>query len=95
VNDLSYEDEIRLLRNEINRINFQIVEKIGERVDVALRIAEVKRRSGRPIRDTNREEAVLDNVSRLGSERGLDPLSVRKVFREIIELCVRAEESVS
>lgn len=90
---MSYEDEIRLLRNEINRINFQIVESIGERVDVALRIAEVKRRHKRPVRDVEREEIVLDNVSRLGEERGLDPLVVRKVFREIIELCVRAEEN--
>ena len=90
---MRYEDEIRPLRNEINRINFQIIESIGERVDVALRIAEVKRRQGKPVRDTSREAIVLDNVSRFADQRGLDPAGVRAVFREIIELCVKAEEA--
>ena len=89
---MSYEGEINHLRKEINRINLEIVESLSERVEVAQRIAEVKRRHGKPIRDAARENNVLDSLSSVAENRGLDPVGVRRVFREIIELCVRAEE---
>jgi len=89
---VSYEDEIAPLRDEINRLNEKILEKIWERVKVALRIAAVKKRHGVPIVDRGREETVLDHVGGLAADRGLDPVAVRRVFREIIDLCVEAEE---
>ena len=89
---MSYTDEIGPLRNEINRLNDEILEKISERVRVALRIGEAKKRHGVPVVDRAREEAVLNHVGGLATDRGLDPEGVRRVFREIIDLCVRAEE---
>lgn len=90
---MSYEDEIAPLRKEIDRLNEEILDKLRERVEVALRIAAVKRRHGVPIVDRVREEAVLDHVGGLAAERGLDPMAVRWVFREIIDFCVEAEET--
>jgi len=92
VNRVSYEDEVGPLREEINRLNEEMLEKIGERVEFALRIGEVKKRHGLPIVDRAREETVLDQVGGLAADRGLDPDAVRRVFREIIDLCVKAEE---
>ena len=89
---MSYEEEIAPLRIEIDRLNDEILDKLRERVEVALRIAEVKKRHGMPIVDRSREEAVLDYVGGLAANRGLDPEAVRRVFREIIDLCVEAEE---
>jgi chorismate mutase len=89
---MSYTDEIDKLRDEINRLNDEILEKISERVGVALRIGEVKKRYGMPVIDRAREEAVLDDVGGLADDRGLNPEAVRRVFREIIDLCVKAEE---
>jgi chorismate mutase len=89
---MSYTMEIGPLRDEINRLNEEILEKISERVRVALRIGEVKKRHGIPVVDREREEAVLNHVGGLAADRGLDPECVRRVFREIIDLCVRAEE---
>jgi chorismate mutase len=89
---MSYTMEIGPLRDEINRLNEEILEKISERVRVALRIGEVKKRHGIPVVDREREEAVLNHVGGLAADRGLDPEGVRQVFREIIDLCVRAEE---
>ncbi len=89
---MSYTEEIGPLRDEINRLNEEILEKIRERVRVALRIGEVKKRHGMPIVDRTREEAVLNHVESLAADRGLDPEGVRRVFREIIDLCVKAEE---
>lgn len=89
---MSYTEEIGPLRDEINRLNEEILEKIRERVRVALRIGEVKKRHGMPVVDRAREEAVLNHVESLAADRVLDPEGVRRVFREIIDLCVKAEE---
>jgi len=89
---MSYTEEIDPLRDEINRLNEEILEKIRERVEIALRIGEVKKRHGMPVVDNAREEAVLTQVGALAVGHGLDPEGVRNVFRAIIDLCVRAEE---
>jgi chorismate mutase len=89
---VSYEEEIAPLRIEIDRLNDEILDKLRERVEVALKIAEVKKRHDMPIVDRSREEKVLDRVGGLAADRGLDPEAVRRVFREIIDLCVEAEE---
>jgi chorismate mutase len=87
----SYEEEIESLREEINRLNVEIVQKLSERVDVALRIGEVKKRHGRPIVDKSRETKVYQQVRRLAEEREIDSDGAERVFREIIMLCTEAE----
>ena len=54
----------------------------------------MKRKHGVPVVDRTREAAVLDHVGGLAADRGLDSEGVRRVFREIIELCVKAEEKM-
>lgn len=88
----SYKEEIGELRQEINRLNVEIVERLSERVSVALRIGEVKKRHGRPIVDRSREAKVYRQVRSLALRCSLDPDGVELVFREIIRLCTKAEQ---
>jgi len=88
----SYEEEILELRKEINQLNAEIVNKLSERVNVALKIAEVKKKHGLPVVDKKREAKVLGQVQELASECKIDPSGVKRVFREIIRLCTEAEE---
>jgi chorismate mutase/prephenate dehydratase len=90
---MSYEEEITPLRAEIDRLNQEILDKIRERVQAAVRIGDVKKRHGKPVRDPARETQVLDRVAELAEASGLDPDAIRHIFREIIELCAAAEES--
>jgi chorismate mutase len=89
---MTYDQEIAPHRTEINRLNAEIMERLAERVDVALAIAEVKRRHGKPVVDPARERAVLDLVRKQAQTLGLDPNGTERVFRAIIDLCVEAEE---
>lgn len=88
---MSYEIEIEELRKDINRLNEEIVEKLAERVKVAVMIGAVKRRHDRPITDRSREEKVYDQIRSLAKERRLDAQGVELVFREIIRLCTDAQ----
>ena len=84
-------DRIAELRDEINGLNVQIVELLARRVEVARRIGEAKRERNLPIVDRTREGKVYERVRELASESGLDPEGVEKVFREIVDLCTRAQ----
>jgi len=90
---LTYEEEIAGYRDEINRLNEEILERLVERVAVAKVIADLKRRHGKPIVDKARERAVLDQVRAYAIACGLNPDGAERVFRAIIDLCVEAEET--
>lgn len=89
-----YEEEIAEPRKIINKINQEIMIKIKERVDIAKKIAEIKRKYNKPIIDLDREKIVLSQVRALSIENNLDPERVENIFVEIIKLCIEAEETL-
>ena len=88
-------ERIAELRDEINGLNVQIVELLARRVEVARRIGEAKRQRNLPIVDRTREGKVYERVRELATERDLDPEGVEKVFREIVDLCTKAQQEES
>jgi chorismate mutase len=88
---MTYDEEIGHLRDEINRLNVEIVERLADRVRVAMEIGAVKHRHGRSIVDRSREVRVYQQVRTLAEEAGIDSEGVESVFMEIIALCTRAE----
>lgn len=92
---MTYEEEIDEIRRTISRLDEEIVEKLAERVEVAVRIGAVKRRHDRSIVDRDREEKVHEQIRGLARVRGLDAEVVERVFREIISLCTDAQREAS
>lgn len=90
---MTYEEEIEGLRKTNDRLNEEIVEKLAEWAEVALRIGAVERRHGRPDVDRSLEE-VYDQIRGLARERRLDAEGVERVFREIVKLCIEAGEEL-
>ncbi len=89
---MSYEEEIGELRVEMNRLNEEIVDRLAERVGVAMKIGLVKRRHERPIVDRSREGKVYEQIRLLAEARGLDADGIERIFREIIRLCTEAQK---
>lgn len=86
------EKELQRLRDEINRINGEIIKLLAERVNLAKQIGEVKKMLGKPIIDSNRELSVYEQVKKLAYDMNLDQEGIEKVFKEIIRLSVEAQE---
>ncbi len=89
---MTYEEEIKPHRDKIDRLNDEIIEKIAERKEVALVIGNIKRKYGKPIVDKIREQAILDGIRENALVHDLNPDALEQVFKEIIQLCVMAEE---
>lgn len=91
---MSYEQEIGPLREKINVLNNQIIKNIQERKEIAIKIGQIKKRFGRPIKDESRENIVYHQVRKLAKKHGLAPDKVEKIFKEIISLSIDAEETI-
>ncbi|MBA7645781.1 hypothetical protein ES703_53539 [subsurface metagenome] len=88
-------ERIAELRDEINGLNVKIVDLLARRVEVARRIGEAKMERNLPIVDRTREGKVYERVRELATERDLDSEGVEKVFREIVDLCTKAQQEES
>lgn len=72
------------LRDEIDRIDAEIIDLIGRRQDCAGRIAHRKYIDHLPVHDEARRRALLDRVFDRAVERGVDATAVQQVFELLI-----------
>jgi chorismate mutase len=79
------------LRDEIDRLDDQLLDLLGERLAIALRVGEAKRAGGLPIYDPERERSIFLRLC----QRARDPLTpdvVRRIFERIIDETRWAEQ---
>ena len=84
-------DDLAALRKSLDDIDQVLVSALGERARLARQIARAKADGDGPVRDTDRETALLQHRSTLGERLGLDPAFVRRIFREILDDSVRRQ----
>jgi chorismate mutase/prephenate dehydratase len=80
------------LRKSLDDLDKVILNALGERARLARDITEAKARAASPIRDEDREAALLQHRSAYGERLGLDPTFVRRVYREILDDSVRRQQ---
>ena len=78
-------------RDEIERIDRELIRLISERVRVARRLGELKRVGGQPTLDPAREAAVVRRAGVTAREFGLAEEDVREIFWHLIGLSRRAQ----
>ncbi|HEY7158550.1 MAG TPA: prephenate dehydratase [Gemmataceae bacterium] len=77
---------LRHLRNQIDKLDLQILKLVNERANVAAEIGKLKSDNGEEIFSPAREEEVLQNILQLNEKHKgpLDAGTVRAIFREIM-----------
>lgn len=86
--------DLASLRKGLDDIDAVLVSALGERARLARDIARVKADGDGPVRDADRETALLQHRSAVGERLGLDPAFVRRIFREILDDSVRRQQDV-
>jgi chorismate mutase/prephenate dehydratase len=84
--------DLAALRKSLDDIDGVLVSALGERARLAREIAQVKADGEGPVRDADREAALLQHRSAVGERLGLDPAFVRRIFREILDDSVRRQQ---
>ena len=82
---------LKALREEIDRIDEQVLRLIARRMRIVEEIAEIKRDMGLSIVDEEREKSLLAKLKKRGEELGIRPEDVELIFRLIMLMSIRRQ----
>jgi chorismate mutase/prephenate dehydratase len=91
-NNEQHEDDIVQIRDDIDRVDAEILKLLAERKAFSLRMAREKGLHARPSRDMSREEDLISDRINSGMSHDLDSGLVNRVWREIINDSVRVQQ---
>ena len=80
-------------REEINRVDRQLVEVLAERFRIVERVLSEKKEAQMMLRDKKRETELLGEVVKIGRPLGLDSYFLTRVFQEIIDYSLKLQSS--
>ena len=83
------------LRQRLTDIDRQLIALVAERTAVSEEVASVKRATGRPTRDYERERDVIMNVRATAAERGVSPALAEQLLRLLIRSSLTTQEQAS
>lgn len=88
---MSEPDVVVPLRDRIESLDRDIVDRIAERVALAEQIGRAKREHGLPTLDPGREAAVIRRATDMARDAGVEEEAVRDIFWHLVGLCRRAQ----
>src|SRR5260370_18147166 len=77
---------LRHLRNQIDKLDLQLLKLLNDRATVAAEIGRLKNENGEEVFSPSREEEVIKNILEIHAKNkgSLDPNTGRAIFRELI-----------
>jgi chorismate mutase/prephenate dehydratase len=87
--------DIEKLREEIDRIDEEILRLLSERARIARKIGEIKKRRGLEVHVPERERAIFEKVLRINREKFGEEFpseALIHIYREIISACLSLEK---
>ena len=86
---------LEALRQRVTELDRQLIELVAERKAVSEEVARVKRATGRPTRDYERERDVILGVRAAAAERGVSPGLAEQLLRLLIRSSLTTQEQAS
>ncbi len=83
------------LRQRVTDIDRQMIALVAERKAVSEEVARVKRATGKPTRDYERERDVIMGVRAMATERGVSPGLAEQMLRLLIRSSLTTQEQAS
>jgi chorismate mutase / prephenate dehydrogenase len=83
------------LRQRLTDIDRQLIALVAERKALSEEVASVKRATGRPTRDYERERDVIMDVRTAAAERGVSPALAEQLLRLLIRSSLTTQEQAS
>ncbi len=83
------------LRRRVTDIDRQLIALVAERKAVSEEVARVKRATGRPTRDYEREREVILGVRAMAEQRGVSPALAEQLLRLLIRSSLTTQEHAS
>lgn len=76
--------EIKLLRNEINKIDAQLLKLLKQRIDISKKMGKIKKEKNIAIFDIDREKEIIYNYTQ--NEDSLNKKYIEKFFQTLMDI---------
>jgi len=86
---------LKEIRVKIEKIDAHILDFIEQRTALAKDVLEAKKSEGKPINDVDQNKVVLERVSNLATERGLNGEEVKRIFEILIKMNIDRQHDLS
>jgi chorismate mutase len=86
---------IEKIRDEVKKVDMEILRLLARRMDLVGRILEEKKRQGMAINDDRQNELVLKRAMEKALELNLDTAAVKDIFQTIIEMSISRQHELS
>jgi len=83
------------VREQIERIDSEILKLVAERTDLAGTVLELKRASGKKIEDGGQEQVVLNRAIDYATELCLDTGAIKQIFEILIRMSIERQHELS
>jgi chorismate mutase len=85
--------DVKRIRQQIDRVDRRLFALLARRVRLSLRAKDAKAAVGLPLRDGERESAILARARAYARARGLDAVTFQYAVDSVIEMCVLAQQN--
>lgn len=77
--------DIDTIRQEIDQVNREIIERFARRLKLSKQIAYLKKEGNLAILDEGREDALRQEIQKLAEANGLSSVVMQKIFSEFVD----------
>jgi chorismate mutase len=85
---------LKSLREKIEKIDAEIIKKLAERQKISKAIGELKKQSGKTIADDARENELMNYYENLSTQYGLESKFIKHLFKVIIAYSKKLQEDL-
>ncbi|MDD3421611.1 MAG: chorismate mutase [Methanocellales archaeon] len=83
------------VREEIQKIDYQIIELIAQRTGLAEKILDAKKKENVEIDDEEQNRVVLKRAVEAATEHGMDVGAVKRIYEILIKMSIERQRELS
>ena len=83
--------DLNKIRTKVDKIDTQILTLIKKRLDLVVKIGQIKKANNLNVRDLKREREVMEKITLKAAVIGLSPLFVKKLWQLIFKQSYKIE----
>ena len=83
------------ISSKIENLDNEILNLIYQRTNMAKEVLDTKRKEGKAINDAEQEKTVINNITDIATEKGLDSESIKNIFEILIKMNVDRQHELS
>ncbi len=77
-------EKIDAYRKKIDSIDAKIIDLLGKRISLILKIGSIKNSLNMPIRSVSREQKLLESLKSMAQQKKIPPELIKKIYSQIL-----------